>query len=67
NKFLNLSFLVSMLLQAGIIYVPFLQNVFKTKGLSLSQWEVVIICSLIPVLLISLINTIISRKREQSF
>lgn len=67
NKFLNLSFLVSMLLQAGIIYVPFLQNVFKTKGLSLSQWGVVIICSIIPVLVISLINMIISRKREQSF
>jgi Ca2+-transporting ATPase len=67
NKFLNLSFLVSMLLQAGIIYVPFLQNVFKTKGLSLSQWGVIIICSIIPVLVISLINMIISRKREQSF
>jgi Ca2+-transporting ATPase len=67
NKFLNLSFIVSMILQAGIIYIPFLQKVFKTAGLSLAQWGVVIICSIIPVLLISLISRIIARKREQSF
>lgn len=67
NKFLNLSFIASMLLQAGIIYIPFLQKVFKTAGLGLTQWGVVIICSIIPVLLISSINSIISRKREQSF
>jgi Ca2+-transporting ATPase len=67
NKFLNLSFAVSMLLQAAIIYVPFLQKVFRTAALSLSQWGVVIICSVVPVLLISLINRIISAKREQNF
>jgi Ca2+-transporting ATPase len=67
NKFLNLSFIVSMILQTGIIYIPFLQKVFKTAGLSLAQWGVVIICSIIPVLLISLISRIIARKREQSF
>ncbi|MEI7615475.1 MAG: cation-translocating P-type ATPase C-terminal domain-containing protein [Actinomycetota bacterium] len=67
NKFLNLSFIVSMILQVGIIYIPFLQKVFKTSGLNLNQWGVVIVCSIIPVLLISLINTIISRKREQNF
>ena len=67
NKFLNLSFIASMLLQVAIIYLPFLQRVFKTAGLDLSQWGVVIICSIIPVLLISLINKIIARKRVQSF
>ena len=29
NRLLNISFLVSMLLQIGIIYIPILQNVFK--------------------------------------
>lgn len=67
NKFLNLSFIASMVLQIGIIYIPFLQNVFKTQGLNLSQWGVVIVCSLIPVLSIGLINRLISRKREQIF
>jgi predicted exporter len=56
-----------MVLQIGIIYIPFLQNVFKTQGLNLSQWGAVIVCSLIPVLSIGLINRLISRKREQSF
>ena len=67
NKFLNLSFLFSMLLQLGIIYIPFMQKVFKTQGLNLAQWVVVISCSLISVLLIGLINRLTSRKKQQNF
>ncbi|MCL4384769.1 MAG: cation-translocating P-type ATPase [Cyanobacteria bacterium] len=67
NKFLNLSFLFSMLLQLGIIYIPFMQKVFKTQGLNLTQWVVVISCSLISVLLIGLINRLTSRKKQQNF
>lgn len=67
NKFLNLSFLASMVMQVGIIYIPFLQKVFKTQGLTLPQWGVVITASLISVLLISLVGRLTSRKRKQSF
>ncbi|MHB1346540.1 MAG: cation-translocating P-type ATPase [Candidatus Humimicrobiaceae bacterium] len=67
NKFLNLSFVASMILQTGIIYLPFLQRVFKTAALNLTQWGVVIICSIIPILIISLINMAISRNKVQSF
>ena len=66
NKFLNLSFLVSMLLQIGIIYIPVLQNVFKTRSLNLYQWLLIISCSLGSVLLINLIDVIINFKKNRS-
>ena len=67
NKYLNLSFVASMILQIGIIYIPFMQNIFKTQSLNLNQWLLVICCSLIPVLLIGLINKLSSRKKQQNF
>lgn len=66
NKFLNLSFIVSMLLQIGIIYIPVLQNVFKTRSLNLYQWLLIISCSLGSVLLINLIDVIINFKKNRS-
>jgi len=64
NKFLNLAIIVSALLQVGIIYVPLLQNVFKTDSLNLYHWLLITACSVIPVLIINFINEIIYRKRE---
>ena len=56
NKFLNFSILVSILLQVAIIYIPFLQNIFKTSGLSLYQWLIVFASSIVPVIMINIIN-----------
>ncbi|MCL6087106.1 MAG: cation-translocating P-type ATPase, partial [Actinobacteria bacterium] len=64
NKFLNLSLLASLILQAGIIYIPFLQSIFKTQSLNISQWGVVIICSLLPVLAISIINMAVNKRKS---
>ncbi|MHB1376338.1 MAG: cation-translocating P-type ATPase [Candidatus Humimicrobiaceae bacterium] len=64
NKFLNFSFLISILLQVAIVYVPFLQSIFKTAGLSLYQWLLVIISSSVPVIIINLINEIIYLKNR---
>ena len=58
NKFLNFSILVSILLQVAIIYIPFLQNIFKTSGLSLYQWLIVFASSIVPVIMINIINDI---------
>jgi len=58
NKFLNFSILVSILLQIAIIYIPFLQNIFKTSGLSLYQWLIVFASSIVPVIMINIINEI---------
>jgi Ca2+-transporting ATPase len=64
NKYLNLAVVVSILLQVGIIYIPWLQNIFKTAPLNIYQWLFVIACSIIPVLIINFINEIIYKRRR---
>lgn len=64
NKFLNLAVVVSILLQVGIIYLPWLQNIFKTASLNQYHWLLVIVSSLMPVLIINFINEIIYRRRR---
>jgi len=67
NRFLNISVVISIVLQVAIVYLPFLQRVFRTTGLSLYQWVAVLICSVVPVLIINLVNEIVGsirRKRQ---
>ena len=64
NKYLNLAIIVSVLLQIGIIYIPWLQSVFKTAGLSLYHWLLIIASSVIPVLIINFVNELIYKKRR---
>lgn len=64
NKYLNLAIIVSILLQIGIIYIPWLQNVFKTASLSIYHWLLIIASSVIPVLIINFVNEIIYKKRR---
>ena len=64
NKYLNLAIIVSVLLQIGIIYIPWLQNVFKTASLGLHHWILIIASSVIPVLIINFVNEIIYKKRK---
>jgi len=66
NKYLNLAVGVSILLQVGIIYIPWLQGVFNTVSLDLQHWLLIVGCSLISVLLINFINEIIYRKKRRS-
>lgn len=50
NKFLVIAISMSLLLQLAVIYVPFLQGVFRTTSLSIIDWIViVIVASLIIV------------------
>jgi len=65
NKILNISVAVSILLQVGLIYVPFLQKVFSTTSLDISHWIAIILCSIIPVLIINLVDEIIIKRRKK--
>ena len=64
NKYLNLAIIISVLLQIGIIYIPWLQNVFKTASLNPYHWLLIIASSVIPVLIINFVNEIIYKKRR---
>ncbi len=64
NKYLNLAVVVSMALQFSIIYIPWLQGVFNTVSLDLRHWLLIIASSVVPVLLINLINETIYKRRR---
>ena len=64
NKYLNLAVVVSILLQIGIIYVPWLRDVFKTAYLKLDHWVIIIASSVVSVLLINIINEIIYKRQK---
>jgi len=64
NKYLNLAVITSMLLQIGIIYIPWLQGIFKTASLGSYHWLLIIASSVISVLSINFINEIIYKKRK---
>jgi len=64
NKYLNLAVIVSVLLQIGIIYIPWLQGIFKTASLGSYHWLLIIASSVVPVLIINFINEIIYKKRK---
>ncbi len=64
NKYLNLAIIASILMQVAIIYVPWLQSVFKTASLNLYQWLFIITGSVVPVLIINFINEIIYKRRR---
>lgn len=42
NKFLLIAVLISVIMQLGVIYTPFLQNVFKTVPLEIWQWVLIL-------------------------
>jgi Ca2+-transporting ATPase len=58
NKWLNLSFVGSFVLQLFVIYTPFLQGVFKTQPLSFTDWLAVIAAALVPTVLVDLVERV---------
>ena len=51
NKYLIGSVLVGLLLQLGVISIPFLSNAFKVVNLSIDDWGIVLLLAVIPFIL----------------
>lgn len=51
NKYLNLAFIASFLLQVVVLIVPPLRELFKLTSLNFEQWTIIILASLsiIPI------------------
>jgi Ca2+-transporting ATPase len=56
NRWLLAALAGSLVLQAAVVYVPFLNPVFRTARLGFTEVGVVLLCALIPVLIINLVN-----------
>ena len=62
NKSLVMAFILSILMQLAVVFVPFLRGIFETAMLKPGDWTVVIVLSLIP-LVIAEISKLIQRRR----
>jgi Ca2+-transporting ATPase len=62
NKKLILATLVSFFLQMVVVYMPFLQKVFKTEPLGLFDWGLVIVISSFPLWAMEVVKIINKRK-----
>ncbi|MEZ0536828.1 calcium-translocating P-type ATPase, SERCA-type [Caldicellulosiruptoraceae bacterium PP1] len=51
NKYLNLAFIASILLQVAVLLIPALRELFKLEYLNISQWTIIILASIsiIPI------------------
>lgn len=65
NKFLIGAIIVGILLQVGVISIPFLANAFNVHNLSLADWGIVIGFSLIPFLVNELVKLISNAIRKE--
>jgi Ca2+-transporting ATPase len=54
NKKMVLSFLVCSILQVGVISIDALTKVFKVTPLSLTQWVLVFLLSIVPILVVEM-------------
>jgi Ca2+-transporting ATPase len=58
NAWLWAAVMTCVLLQVAAVYTPFLQRVLRTVPLNLSDWGVVVACSLAPVAVVELIKLV---------
>jgi len=63
NKKLVIATTASFLLQMAVIYIPFLQKVFKTEGLGLFDWIMVVLISSFPLWAMELVKLFKSRGK----
>ena len=50
NKYLIGAFLLGTLLQAGIVFIPSIANIFKLTMLNSTQWIITLLISIVPVI-----------------
>ncbi len=65
NKWLMAAFAGSFCLHLLVIYVPFLQNIFKTQPLGIHDWMAVVASALIPIVLIDVTKLILARRERR--
>ncbi len=58
NKWMNIAVLASALLMIPVLYVPFLNEVFNTVPLGLTEWEIIVPLFLVPSLAAEVMKTI---------
>ncbi|MDD5431859.1 MAG: calcium-transporting P-type ATPase, PMR1-type [Candidatus Omnitrophica bacterium] len=63
NMKLVVATLVSFCLQMAVVYIPFLQKVFKTEALGIFDWALVIVISSLPLWLMEIWKIFMPKKK----
>jgi Ca2+-transporting ATPase len=64
NKYLLGAILVGIILQLGVISIPFLAQAFSVQMLSLRDWAIVIVFALVPLIVNEIIKVIFRIKEK---
>ncbi len=65
NKWMNIAVLFSLVLVIAVVYLPFLNPIFKTVPLGLAEWELILPLLLIPSVVAELVKWWISRRAKK--
>lgn len=64
NSAMNKAFLVSLALQLAVLFIPFLQEIFKVQSLTGIEWIIVILLSLVPLIVSELTKAFRSKEAK---
>ncbi len=64
NSAMNKAFLVSLALQLAVLFIPFLQEIFKVQSLAGIGWVIVILLSLVPLIVSELTKAFRSKDAK---
>ncbi|HEY5585409.1 MAG TPA: cation-translocating P-type ATPase [Ruminiclostridium sp.] len=65
NIYLVGAFIIGFILQLGVIYIPFLAKAFKVHSLSLSDWGIVIVFALIPLIVNEIVKIFMRAAKKR--
>lgn len=66
NSAMNKAFLVSLALQLAVLFIPFLQEIFKVQNLTGMEWLIVILLSLVPLIVSEITKAFRSKELQVS-
>lgn len=66
NSAMNKAFLVSLSLQLAVLFIPFLQEIFKVQSLTGMEWLIVILLSLVPLIVSEITKAFRSKELQVS-
>ena len=66
NKWMNIAVIFSLVLILAVVYIPFLNPIFKTVPLAGQQWELILPLLLIPSIVAELVKWLSSKRAKKS-
>ncbi|MFZ7130799.1 MAG: calcium-translocating P-type ATPase, SERCA-type [Eubacteriales bacterium] len=65
NKYLILADLLIIIMQIGVLSIPFMQKIFNVVPLQLEQWFIIILFSICPIVIVEILKLILPKSMRQ--